>query len=132
MTSSSVIKIGDVAISIEGQASGEIAPAYLPFIAQGKTDISLRLHHGLPDIVVGEKVFDPLHRELVKRPLIRHLEVLDRDDDQTDDDADHDELFQIHVHPPCGVLRGGPSLNDTRGASAGIASVTKKDFACAW
>jgi hypothetical protein len=53
-----VIRIGDVAISIEGQVSGEIAPAYLPFVAQGKTDISLRLHHGLSEIVVGEKVFE--------------------------------------------------------------------------
>ena len=53
-----VIRIGDVGISIEGQASGEIAPAYLPFVAQGKTDISLRLHHGLPDIVGEEKVFE--------------------------------------------------------------------------
>jgi hypothetical protein len=58
MTINSVIRIGDVAVSIEGQASGEIAPAYLPFVAQGKTDISLRLHHGLPDLVVGEKVFE--------------------------------------------------------------------------
>ena len=53
-----IIKIGDVVISIEGQVSREIAPAYLPFVAQGKTDISLRLHHGLPDMVVGEKVFE--------------------------------------------------------------------------
>ena len=53
-----IIRIGDVAISIEGQVAGEIAPAYLPFVAQGKTDISLRLHHGLPDMVVGEKVFE--------------------------------------------------------------------------
>jgi hypothetical protein len=53
-----VIRIGDMAISIEGQVSGEIAPAYLPFVAQGKTDISLRLHHGIPDHVVGEKVFE--------------------------------------------------------------------------
>ena len=53
-----IIRIGDVAISIEGHLSGEIAPAYLPFVAQGKSDISLRLHHGLPDLVVGEKVFE--------------------------------------------------------------------------
>ena len=58
MSRNVIIKIGDVAISIEGQVSGEIAPAYLPFIAQGKTDISLRLHHGLPEIVVEEKVFE--------------------------------------------------------------------------
>jgi hypothetical protein len=53
-----VIRIGDVAVSLEGQVSGEIAPAYLPFVAQGKTDISLRLNYGLPDLVVGEKVFE--------------------------------------------------------------------------
>ena len=58
MSKKSTIRIGDVAISIEGQVSGEIAPAYLPFIAQGKTDISLRLHCGIPDLVVEEKVFE--------------------------------------------------------------------------
>jgi len=52
------IKIGDVGISIEGEVSGEIAPAYLPFIYQGKTDISLRLNLRLPEMVVGEKVFE--------------------------------------------------------------------------
>jgi hypothetical protein len=58
MSNNLPIRIGDVAISIEGQVSGEIAPAYLPFIAQNKTDISLRLHHGIPDLVVEEKVFE--------------------------------------------------------------------------
>ena len=53
-----VIRIGDVAISIEGQFSEEIAPAYLPFLAQGKTDISLRLRRGIPDLVCDEKVFE--------------------------------------------------------------------------
>ena len=53
-----VIRIADVAISIEGETSGEIASAYLPFIGQGKPDISLRLHRGIPEIVVGEKVFE--------------------------------------------------------------------------
>jgi len=53
-----VIRIGDVAISSEGHVSGEIAPAYLPFIGQGKADISLRLHCGIPDHVVGKKVFE--------------------------------------------------------------------------
>ena len=52
------IRIGDVAISVEGQPSGEIPPAYLPFVVQGKTEIRLRLHCGIPDLVVGEKVFD--------------------------------------------------------------------------
>jgi hypothetical protein len=52
------LRIGDVGISIEGEVSGETAPAYLPFICQGKADISLRLHLRLPDMVVGEKVFE--------------------------------------------------------------------------
>ena len=52
------IKVGDVTISIEGEVSREIAPPYLPFMSQGKTDISLRLHRGIPDMVVGKKVFD--------------------------------------------------------------------------
>ena len=52
------IRIADVVISIEGKTSGEIPPAYLPFIGQGKPDISLRLHRGIPEIVVGEKVFE--------------------------------------------------------------------------
>jgi hypothetical protein len=52
------IRIADVAISIEGEVSGEIASAYLPFVCQGKNDISLRLHRGIPNIPVGEKVFD--------------------------------------------------------------------------
>ena len=58
MSKNLVIRIGDVAISIEGQVSGEIAPAYLPFVAQGKTDISLRLQCGIPELVVEKKVFE--------------------------------------------------------------------------
>ena len=58
MSNNLAIKIGDVTISIEGEVSGVVAPAYLPFICQGKTDISLRLNLSLPEIVVGEKIFD--------------------------------------------------------------------------
>jgi len=58
MSENLAIKIGDVAISIEGEVSGEIAPAYLPFICQDKTDISLRLHLCIPDMLDGEKVFE--------------------------------------------------------------------------
>ena len=58
MSENLAIKIGDVAISIEGEVSAEIAPAYLPFMSRGETDISLRLHLYLPDMVVGEKVFE--------------------------------------------------------------------------
>jgi len=57
MSKNLTIRIGDVAISIEGMVFGEIAPAYLPFIGQGKPDISLRLNLRLPEIVVGEKVY---------------------------------------------------------------------------
>jgi hypothetical protein len=53
-----VIRIGDVAVSIEGKFSGKTAPAYLPFICQGRSDISLKLHRSNPDILVGQKVFD--------------------------------------------------------------------------
>jgi hypothetical protein len=53
-----IIRIADVTISVEGEASGEIAPHYLPFVGQGKADISLRMHRGIPEIVLGEKVFD--------------------------------------------------------------------------
>jgi hypothetical protein len=58
MSRKMALRIGNVAISIEGEVSGEIAPAYLPFIGQAKTDISLRLHRGTPDIVISEKVFE--------------------------------------------------------------------------
>ena len=55
------IRIGDVSISIQGDAQTsdwEITLAYLPFIAPGETDINLRLHQGLPHTLVGERVFD--------------------------------------------------------------------------
>ena len=58
MSNNLAIKIGDVGISIEGEFSEEISPAYLPFIGYGKTDISLRLRRGIPDMEVGEKVFE--------------------------------------------------------------------------
>jgi len=58
MSKNMALRIGDVAISIEGEVSGEIAPAYLPFFTPGKTDISLRLHRNTPDITIGEKVFE--------------------------------------------------------------------------
>jgi hypothetical protein len=55
------ITIGEVSISIQGdcqRGDEEIVPAYRPFIGPGKTDISLRLHQGIPDTLVGEKTFD--------------------------------------------------------------------------
>ena len=58
MSQNLVIRIADVTISIEGKVSGEIAPAYLPFICQGKADISLRLRLGTPDVAVGAMVFE--------------------------------------------------------------------------
>ena len=58
MSRNMAIRIGDVGISIEEQISGEISPAYLPFVGQGKTDISLRLHRGIPDLMFEEKVFE--------------------------------------------------------------------------
>jgi hypothetical protein len=58
MSQNLVIRIADVAISIEGEVSGEIPPQYLPFVGQGKTDISLRMNRAIPEIALGEKVFD--------------------------------------------------------------------------
>lgn len=58
MSKNLLIRIADVAVSIEGKVSGEIAPAYLPFIGCGEPDVSLRLHRGIPDPVVGEEVFE--------------------------------------------------------------------------
>lgn len=56
------IKIGAVSISVEGDAqlgSWEIPAAYRPFIVKsGKTDITLRSHKGIPDTIIGERVFD--------------------------------------------------------------------------
>ena len=55
------ITIGEVSISIEGdvqRGDEEIVPAYRPFIGPGKTDITLRLHQGLPDTLIGDKAFD--------------------------------------------------------------------------
>jgi hypothetical protein len=54
------IRIAEVTISIEGNLQGhwEIFPAYRPFMGQGKPDIRLRLHQGIPEPLGGEKVFD--------------------------------------------------------------------------
>ena len=56
------IKIGAVSISVEGDAqlgSWEIPAPYRPFIVKsGKTDITLRSHKGIPDTIIGERVFD--------------------------------------------------------------------------
>ena len=82
MAENLAIRIGDVGISIEGEVSGKIAPAYLPFICQGKTDISLRLHLGIPDMVVGEKVFESppiwtLYRENGTSSIVLFPEMAD-------------------------------------------------------
>lgn len=55
------ISIADACIAIEDddpQNSWEDAPAYRPFVRSGATDISLRLHQGIPDTPAGEAVFD--------------------------------------------------------------------------
>jgi hypothetical protein len=55
------IRIGDVPIAVESDArlpDWEILPAYRPFITDGKGDIVLGLHSGIPDIPTGKKVFD--------------------------------------------------------------------------
>jgi len=61
MTDNLAFKIGDIAISFEGDLRikpDEIKPSYRPFISADKPDIQLRMHLGAPDILVGEKVFD--------------------------------------------------------------------------
>ena len=50
------ITIGDVGISIEANDCG-IPPVYRPFIGPGKTDISLRVHQGVPEASVGDWTF---------------------------------------------------------------------------
>jgi len=55
------VRIGDVTICIEGDVQKNhwaIPPAYRPFIDPGKTAITLRLHKGIPETTLGEKVFD--------------------------------------------------------------------------
>jgi len=55
------IRIAEVGISIEGDAEKsewQTPQAYSPFIEPGETDISLRLHRGIPDSLTGKKVFD--------------------------------------------------------------------------
>ena len=76
------IRIGDVSISIEGDAQTsdwEIAPAYRPFIVLGGTDISLRLHQGLPDTLCGEKIFDsPPIWTLYRQNATSVIKIFDR------------------------------------------------------
>ena len=55
------IRISDVSISIEGdfqKSNWEIPPAYRAFDWSGKTDITLRLHTGVPKIFPGKRIFD--------------------------------------------------------------------------
>ena len=61
MSESLKVRIGDVTICIEGDVQKKhwaIPPAYRPFIGPGKTAITLRLHKGIPETTLGEKVFD--------------------------------------------------------------------------
>lgn len=54
------IRIADVSIAIEDylRLPREIPPAYRPFMGEGKRDIRLGVHQGIPDPLIGEKVFD--------------------------------------------------------------------------
>ena len=61
MVMNAQIRIGEVSISIEGDAqtaNWEIPPAYQPFIQPGTGDIGLYLHRGIPKNLTGEKVFE--------------------------------------------------------------------------
>jgi hypothetical protein len=48
MSNESQVIIGDVGISIEGNDCG-IPPTYGPFVGSGKMDVSLRVHHWIPN-----------------------------------------------------------------------------------
>lgn len=53
--------IGDITISIEGnfqKGDLEVPVIYQPFLENGKTDITLRLHEKCLERTVGEKIFD--------------------------------------------------------------------------
>ncbi|MGA1794652.1 MAG: hypothetical protein ACMUIL_02230 [bacterium] len=55
------IRIGDVSIAIDGErveGNGRLLSSYSPFIGNGRVDIRLRLHCGIPDnFSMGERVF---------------------------------------------------------------------------
>ncbi|MGA1823942.1 MAG: hypothetical protein ACMUIP_04690 [bacterium] len=61
MTKRVTIRIADVSLAIIGdpQKNTEaIMPAYRPFLHEGKADIELQLHQGIPTDLVGDKIFD--------------------------------------------------------------------------
>jgi hypothetical protein len=61
MTENPTIRIGDVGIAFDGEPQikpDEIEPGYRPFISTNKPDIHLRMHLGVPQIKVGEKIFE--------------------------------------------------------------------------
>ena len=64
MSSNIKIRVGEELVSIIGypQDPGQKIPeAYLPFISQGKADISIRFLRGEPEIRDGQKLFESLH-----------------------------------------------------------------------
>jgi len=55
------LRIADVSISLEGARQNgewEIPVAYDPFLWTGRQDVSLRLYHGIPESLKGEKLFE--------------------------------------------------------------------------
>jgi hypothetical protein len=55
------LRIAGVSISLEGARQNgewEIPVAYDPFLWTGRQDISLRLYHGIPESLKGEKLFE--------------------------------------------------------------------------
>jgi len=61
MVMNAQIQIGEVSISIEGDAETadwEIPLAYQPFLQPGESDVILRLHRSIPENLTGEMVFD--------------------------------------------------------------------------
>lgn len=58
------IRVGEELVSIQGyplHPNQKIPEAYLPFISQGKADISIRFLRGEPEIRDGHKLFESLH-----------------------------------------------------------------------
>jgi len=61
MPSDLKIKIGDITTGVEwhsGQLELAASPSYQAFVSDGRTDLHLTLHRGLPELEVGTKCFD--------------------------------------------------------------------------
>lgn len=112
MPSTIKIKIGDIITAVEWQ-SGKFqfdAPqSYLPFISEGRADITLALHTGAPEMKSGDKVFDsPPIWSLYRNGNAAFVHIFDR----------YTDLQRLLVLPPrfqqtelYFVRPGGPFIN---------------------